>query len=208
MFILLEGIDGAGKGQQRLEVTKTLEARFKNLKSVDFPNHSSPIYEHLIHPALHEEIVLNSSSWFLSFVLDQMLMADDLLPTIRSKTDYYVVDGYFTTTLAYQCIMNKVMPIDTALAFAKDFKIPKPDIAIFIDVDPEIARRRKQKEEGHEEGMDIFERSMEKQKKIRAAFLKMAKENIFCEWEVVDGTGSIQEVHDQIIAILTKKKLI
>ena len=208
MFILLEGIDGAGKGKQRLELTSYLKNKVAKLNSIDFPNHASPIYENLIHPALHEELTMNASSWFLSFVLDQLLLSDELAKTVKSKSEYYVVDGYYTTTIAYQCIMNKTFSVPTALDLAKKFNMPKPDLAIYIDVDPEIALKRKKIEEGHDEGMDIFERSFEKQKKIRAAFLKMAKENIFCKWAVVDGTGSIEDVSKEIIAVLKSKKLI
>lgn len=206
MFIVLDGIDGAGKGRQRLELCKYLEDKVKKLSTVDFPNHKSPIYKHLIHPALHEEIKLNSSSWLLSFVLDQILMADQINKSVGSKTEYFVADGYFTTTIAYQCLMSKLFAMDEMLDLAKMVKMPKPDIAIFIDVDPKLAMKRKAKEDGHDEGMDIFERDLSKQKLLRAAFKKMVKESILCKWDVVDGSKSIGEVTQSIIKKLNINK--
>jgi thymidylate kinase len=208
MLIVLEGIDGAGKGKQRLEVVKLLQSKIKKLNTFEFPNHQSPIYKHIIHPALHEEIKLNSASWFLSFALDQILQSDIISDAVKSKTSYCIVDGYFTTTIAYQCIMNKSYSVKQALDFAKQFGIPKPDISIFIDADPVIAQKRKMIEEGHDEGMDIFERSLEKQKKIRSAFLKMAKNSTLSKWLIVDGNGSIEEVTQNIMQTLKKHKLI
>ena len=208
MLIVLEGIDGAGKGKQRLEVVKLLQSKIKKLTTFEFPNHQSPIYKHLIHPALHEEIKLNPASWFLSFALDQILQSDMISDSIKSKSNYCIVDGYFTTTIAYQCIMNKSYTVKQALDFAKQFGIPKPDISIFIDADPVIAQKRKMKEEGHDEGMDIFERSLEKQKKIRSAFLKMAKNSTLSKWLIVDGNGTIEEVTENIMQTLKKHKLI
>jgi dTMP kinase len=208
MLIVLEGIDGAGKGKQRQEVVKVLQSKIKKLSTYEFPNHQSPIYEHLIHPALHEEIKLNQASWFLSFALDQILLSDIISESVKSKSNYCVVDGYFTTTIAYQCLMNKSYTVKQALDFAKQFKIPKPDISIFIDVDPVIAQKRKSIEEGHDEGMDIFERSLEKQKKIKSAFLKMAKNSTLSKWLIVDGNGTIEEVTENIVSALKKHKFI
>lgn len=208
MLIVLEGIDGAGKGKQRLEVVKLLQSKIRKLTTFEFPNHQSPIYKHLIHPALHEEIKLNPASWFLSFALDQILQSDMISDSIKSKSNYCIVDGYFTTTIAYQCIMNKSYTVKQALDFAKQFGIPKPDISIFIDADPVIAQKRKMKEEGHDEGMDIFERSLEKQKKIQSAFLIMAKNSTLSKWLIVDGNGTIEEVTQNIMQTLNKHKLI
>ena len=207
MFIVLEGIDGAGKGRQRTELELLLKGT-SNIKTLDFPNHESPIYKHIIHPALHEEINLNPASWFLSFALDQILITDMIKPTVNSESKHFIADGYFTTTIAYQCILNKYFTTKTALSFAREFDIPRPDLAIFIDVDPKIALSRKRNEEGHDEGMDMFERSMEKQQKIRKAFLKMVNQEIFCKWEVVDGSKGIVEVRDSIIQVLERRNLI
>jgi len=204
MFIVLDGIDGAGKGRQRLELCKYLKNRVKELYTIDFPNHKSPIYKHLIHPALHEEIKLNSSSWLYSFMLDQLLMADEINRAVKSKDVHFVVDGYFTTTIAYQCLMNKYFSLKQMEVLANIVKMPKPDIAIYIDVDPVTAIKRKEKEQGHDEGMDIFERSINNQIALRKAFKRMVKEAVFCRWKEVDGMGSINEVTDQIVKVLNK----
>lgn len=208
MFIVIEGIDGAGKGRQRSELVAHLSDLVPELTTVDFPDHNSPIYEELIHPALHEERELTPAGWFLSFALDQILWQKKIAEAVGSKEKYFIVDGYFTTTLVYQCILNEFYSLDKALEFADMFEMPKPDMVVYLEVDPEVAMGRKQDEEGHEEGLDIFERSLEKQKKINAGFLKLAETEKFGNWEVIDGNGTIEEVRANIIKVLEDKNII
>lgn len=208
MFIVLDGIDGAGKGRQRSELVSKLSNNQQDVVTTDFPDHQSEIYKHVIHPALHEEIHLSPQAWFLAFILDQLLWKDKIDRAIGDKQHHFISDGYFTTTLAYQCKLSKVMAIEEALELASKFEIPKPDLVIYIDVDPKVAMSRKMVEDGHDEGLDIFERNISKQQKLRQAFKYLAKDNVWTDWEVVDGSLSIEEVNNAIIKILNKKKLL
>jgi len=207
MFIVLEGIDGAGKGHQRNELVSLLADEVENVTTADFPDHNSAIYEHLIHPALHEEIEVSPQGMFLSFVLDQVLWQKKISPSLGSKTNFFIADGYYTTTLVYQCLMNKTISVKKALQYAKDFEIAVPDLVVYLDVDPEIAMERKMHEEGHDEGLDIYERSLKKQKKIRQGFQQMVKDQSFGKWVQVDGSGTIEEVGGNIVEALRKNKI-
>lgn len=208
MFIVLDGIDGAGKGRQRSELVSKLSNTKQKVQTTDFPDHQGEIYKHVIHPALHEEISLSPQAWFLAFILDQLLWKDKIDETIGNDKAHFISDGYFTTTLAYQCKLSKVMNITDALELAEKFEVPKPDLVIFIDVDPKVAMSRKMGEEGHDEGLDIFERNISKQQKLRQAFTELANENTWTDWEIVDGNLSIEEVNNMIIKILNNKNLL
>jgi|GEM_PF-3076754 len=208
MFIVLDSIDGGGKGRQRLEVTNLLNEHYGiKVKGQEFPVHNA-FYEVVIHKALQQEIRMNSSSWVLSYLLDKTLVSDEIKSYLATKDNLYIADGYFTTTIAYQSFLMEQVSLKKLLEYAKDFEIPKPDLAIYIDVDPKIAIERKYKEEGHDEGLDIFEKSLEKQERLRKIYQKMVKEKIYCEWEEVDGDLDIEEVRDQIVDVLKKKKII
>lgn len=202
MFIVIEGIDGAGKGRQRNELIRLFSDNNSQVVTTDFPDHEGQVYKNIIHPALHEELELSNQAWFLAFVLDQLLWKKRIEDSIGSKTKHFVSDGYFTTTLAYQCKLAEVMSVEEAIKFAEKFGIPKPDGVIFLDVDPKVAMQRKMEEEGHEEGLDIFERSIDKQERLRKAFLELAEHNDWTKWIVVDGNYSIQEVTQRIFDVL------
>lgn len=207
MFIVLEGIDGAGKGRQRNELTSFLSRKYDRITSIDFPNHDNILYKHLIHPVLHGEINLSPKVWFMSFVLDQ-LMSQESIKAAKGSTDTHVIaDGYFTTAIVYQCILEQVFTIEQALEIAQDFEVTSPDLAVYIDVDPEVALTRKLTEEGHDEGMDMYEGKITKQKTIRAGFQKLVHEQIFCPWEQVDGSASVEEVLTAIIKKVEQHKL-
>lgn len=205
MFIVLDSIDGAGKGKQREEVTALLaENSDIEIKSIGFPVHDI-FYESIIHPALQEERTLSKSSWVLSYLLDKTLHSEKIEPFLSKKNNLMIADGYLTTTIAYQSFLMGQVKLEKLLQYAEDFEIPKPDLAIFIDADPEIAFARKMKEEGHDEGLDLFEKSLDKQKKLQSIFRKMAQENVYCDWVVVNGNGTIEEVRDVIIKIIENK---
>lgn len=208
MFVVIDGIDGAGKGRQRSELVNFLADKDLKVTTTDFPDHQGQIYKNIIHPALHEEIEMTPQTWFLAFVLDQLLWSSKITPAVKSKETHFISDGYFTTTLAYQSKLSKVMSVQEALALAKQFALPIPDFIIFLDVDPEIAMKRKMNEDGHDEGLDIFERSLKKQQKIRKAFLELAKDQVWTKWEVIDGNSSIEDVAKSIRTTLSKNKII
>jgi thymidylate kinase len=208
MFIVLESIDGGGKGRQRIEVSERLhQDNGIDVKGIEFPVHNA-FYEVVVHPALQEEVKMNGPSWVLSYLLDKTLAAPEILPYVGNKENIYIADGYFTTTIAYQSFLMGQVPLEKLLVYAKDFEIPTPDLAIFLDVDPEIAFKRKEIEEGHDEGLDMFEKSVEKQKKLREIFKKMVNEKIYCDWDMVNGDGTIEEVTEEILGVLKKRVII
>ncbi len=205
MFIVLESIDGGGKGKQREEITNIIlenNAEF-NLRSQGFPLHND-FYNVLTHRALQGEIEMNNESWILAFLLDKTLETDQIWPYVGTNTSLYLADGYFTTTIAYQSHLMGQIAHEKLLSYAKDFRIPQPDLNIFIDVDPEVAMKRKAIEEGHDEGLDMFERSIDKQKRLREIYKLMASRHEFGDWVKIDGNGSIEEVKSSILEVVKK----
>jgi len=208
MFIVLDSIDGAGKGKQREVLEKYLRDNLSiELRTEGFPVHNK-FYEYVVHPALQEEVTMNSASWVLSYLLDKTLETPKIKPFVGTKNNLYVADGYFTTTIAYQSLLMKQIKLAKLIGLAKQFEIPQPDLAIFIDADPEVAFKRKQAEDGHNEGLDMFEKSLQKQKKLQAIFNKMVKKQIFCKWLRVDGNGTIEQVLENIVHALKDNDII
>ena len=208
MFVVLEGIDGAGKGRQRNEVSALIKEEFSQFTSVEFPDHQGVMYKNIIKPALLEKISIPKQSWFIAFALDQILFQDQISKAKESRDAFFICDGYFTTNIAYNAIVNRHLSVDKALQFADDFDIAEADLNIFIDVDPKVALTRKLMEPGHDEGLDVNERDLEKQRQIRSAYLHMAKDNIFGKWEIIPGNGSINEVTTEIMQVFNKYHLI
>jgi thymidylate kinase len=210
MFIVLEGIDGAGKGRQRLELIEKLRINKPKLiiNSIEFPDHDGFLYKELIKPVLLEKKSASKYSMFLAFALDQSLYQEAIKRAKDSSVEHFICDGYFTTNLVYNCLLNKFFKIEEAINLANTFGINQPDVSIFIDVEPEICLQRKKQELGHEMGLDIYERSIEKQRILREAYKGMIKDQIFGKWMQVDGNGDIKSVSNGIYQKLSINKFI
>lgn len=206
MFIVLESIDGGGKGRQRVELVEFLKKKDVNVQSVEFPDHTTVIWDKYIHPALHGELDMVPGAWFSAFAFEKFLWDNELKKYKEDTNNLFIADGYYTTTLAYQCILQEKPSLEFGVQFAEEFGIVKPDLTIYLDVHPKTALARKENEEGKEgdEGKDLFEASLEKQKEVRGAFQQLANDNVWCDWAVVDGNGSIQEVRDAVFAEIHK----
>jgi len=210
MFIVIEAIDGAGKGFQRERLVDYLTSvkLVDEVKTTDFPDHEGILYRDIIHPAISGDIKISKSALFVSFALDQLLWQDKIASFKNSKTKHFIVDGYFTTNIVYQSLMLGNFKLQEVLDFAKIVDMIEPDVNVFLDVNPVVAMKRKEMEDGHEEGLDIYESSLKKQYKISDGFKKMVKENIFGDWLMIDGNGSKQEVTNGLIEALKDNKYI
>lgn len=207
MFIVLESIDGGGKGFQRIEVSDRLDKMGYKVQGAEFPIHDV-FYESVIHPALQGETKMNRASWVLSYLLEKTRYTDNIVPYVgKDKKKIFVADGYFTTTIAYQSLLMKQVELDRLIEYGIEFDIPRPDLAIYLDVEPEVAISRKAKEEGHDEGPDMFEKSIAKQKKLQEIFRTMVEDEIYCDWEQVDGNGTPEQVTNAILGVLKKRGL-
>jgi dTMP kinase len=198
MFVVLESIDGGGKGRQRIEVETYFDSKGVNIKSAGFPDHSNSIWKDYLQLALHKKINLTPGGWFSAFALEKFLWQEELSKFKSDPNNLFVADGYYTTTMVYQCLLNGVPTLDFGIQFAEQLGIVKPDLTIYLDVNPATARARKDAEEG-KEVQDMYESDIEKQEQIRTAFKQLVKDNTWCKWVELDGNGSIQEVRDQII---------
>lgn len=200
MFVVLEGTDGSGTGTQLKQVAEKLRFWGINVDAIELPNKEGLIYKYLLHPHLHGEITLSKEAGFLLFAVDQLMLQERI--KTASGEGIFLADRYFTSTLVYQCQNEE--ELKRGLRFAKDFGLSKPDLIVFLEVPPEEARRRKQIEPGHEEGLDKYESDSDFQKALERGYKKMIEKNIFGRWTVVDGVGSKEEVTERIVGIVRR----
>ena len=111
-----------------------------------------------------------------------------------------ICDRYFSSTLAYQGLRG--FSIKKALELARRFKLPKPDLIIYLKVSPEVSMSRKYKEK---KDLDRNEADKKFLKKIWDSYEKLIKGKIFSKWVVIDGEKSIEEVFSQIKKIVNEK---
>lgn len=199
-FIVLEGIEGCGKGTQTKLLSDFLIQKGFTVITKKYPEYGLPIGD-LINNWLHKKFELNAETqallYFADFIKDKELLKNKL-----ENGTMCVADRYFTSTMAYQN-MNGV-PFQKILKLAELFDLRKPDMCAYIKISPQTAYNRKLEQKGMD-NMDRHEESKKFLDSLYNAYENMSKENIFCKWETIDGEQSIEEVLNQIINLLNNK---
>jgi len=199
-FIVIEGIEGCGKGTQTKFLSDFLSQKGFEVKIKKYPEYGTPIGD-LIDDWLHKKFELNVETqallYFADFMKDKEAMENNL------KSGKMVIsDRYFTTTIIYQYING--LSLEKLLDLSKLFNLRKPDLTIYIKISPEESFRRKLKQKGIE-NMDRHEADKKFLNSLYETYEKMSSENAFCEWTVINGEKPIEEISKEIAEIINKK---
>jgi dTMP kinase len=197
MFIVIEGIDGAGCETQAKLITRELAKQGNKVTLVKYPDYEKNIGR-LIKEFLYQNKNLTAEQQFLlytmQFIFDSQLIAE------KRKEGIVVADRYFTTTLCYQTLEG--IKLTTALKYAKDFKIEKPDLVFYLDVNPDIAIKRKS---GEDKEKNRREKDFDFIRKTYAQYDKLIKDQVWTKWIRIDGNKSVEEVKKEIYNYLIQR---
>lgn len=192
MFIVLEGLDGAGKSTQIKLLRRMLENRGLECEYLHFPRFDAPIYGDLITRFLRGELgALEHVNPYLVALLYAGDRADakNLINGWLSEGKCVIVDRYVYSNIGYQCA--KIDDIDERKKLKKwildtefiEFVIPKPTISIFLDVPfafttKKLTEERTGLDRNYLGGAkDIHEGSLTLQQKVREVYLDAARED-------------------------------
>lgn len=198
-FIVLDGIDGCGKGTQTKLLSDFLIQKRYNVLTKKYPDYDHPIGE-LIHNFLYKKFNPNLGTEVLLYSAGH-IKDKELIEGFIEKNGIVLADRYFTSTIVYQYI--KGFPIEKILALIELFEAPKPDLCIYIKISPETSLARKSKEKPG--NLDRHEEDMKFQTKLAETFDKIIADRIYCDWETIDGEQSVENVFNQITKVLNKK---
>lgn len=199
MFIVLEGLDGAGKSTQITKLREMFRAKGVESEYLHFPRFDAPIYGELIARFLRGD--LGSVESVNPYLVALLYAGDraDAATTIREWIKggkVVIVDRYVYSNIGYQCAKiadnnerNTLREWILRTEF-EEFGIPKPDLSLFLDV-PFAFTERKLTEvrEGEDRdylqgGKDIHEASLDLQRRVREVYLESAALN--ADLKVVD----------------------
>lgn len=198
-FIVLEGIEGCGKGTQTKFLSDFLSQKYEVVVK-KYPEYGLPIGE-LINDWLHKKFELNVETQALLYFADFMKDKESMENNLKSGK-MIVSDRYFTTTIVYQYING--FSLEKLLSLSNLFNLRKPDLTIYIKISPEESFKRKMKQKGIE-NMDRHEEDKKFLNSLYETYEKMSTDNAFCEWTTIDGERPIEEVFEEIKEILSKK---
>lgn len=193
MFIVIEGLDGAGHGTQTKLLVDYLKNRGKKVISIKTPNKSTPVGQ-AYYSYLNKEFELNKEAVF--FLCASDVISNKQIIEKTEKNEIIVSERYITSTIAYQAANG--LDMKKSLDIVKIMEFPKADAIIYIDIPVEIGMERKSKIKK----LDRHESDKKFLEKVKYFYEKEIKNNIMGKWFIVDGNKSIEEVHRQIINVL------
>ncbi len=199
-FIVIEGVDGAGKTTQIKKLAQTLLSRGDKVYMTSEPTckapHAPTAVGDIIGKVLLGEIPMPASGMAALFLADRVLHNTD--PSIGIKAalgrgEWVICDRYYYSSFAYQ---GKDTDLDWVIRQNLDCPdILAPDLCIFLDLEPEVAKRRR---DTRAAAVEIFERPEVKASSIRDTFFAVF-EKLSDNIKVINADGTVDEVAQRIM---------
>ncbi|WP_418991150.1 dTMP kinase [Alistipes sp.] len=189
MFIVLEGLDGAGKSTQVRNLRRLLADRGMQSEYIHFPRFDSPVYGELIARFLRGEF--GGADKVDPYLVALLFAGDraDAAPQLRqwlAEGRVVVLDRYVYSNVGFQCAKlpagderKRLMRWILDLEFGYN-ALPRPDLSLFLDVPFSFTERkltgtRKGDDRSYLQGAeDIHEASLALQRRVREVYLEAA----------------------------------
>ncbi|MEK7177280.1 MAG: dTMP kinase, partial [Patescibacteria group bacterium] len=190
MFIVIEGIDGAGCETQGKNLIKLLAESGKKASLIKYPDYERNVGK-IIREFLYENKGLTAKQQFLLYTM-QFIMDKKMIEE-RRKNEILIADRYFSTTLCYQTLEGIDMKM--ALDYAKNFEIEIPDAIFYLNVDPDIAIKRKH---GEDKEKNFREKDFDFIRKTAKQYKILVEKQVWAKWIEIDGNKGIEEITKNI----------
>ena len=223
MFIVLEGLDGAGKSTQIKKLREMFAEQGIPSEYIHFPRFDAPYFGDMIARFLRGEF--GSVDQVDPYIVAMLYAEDrrDASALIRGWMDQgkvVIADRYVYSNIGYQCAKVETAQKREELKqwiFSLEydyFKIPRPDVSLFLDVPFAFTERKlTEQREGDDRnylngGKDIHEASLSLQQAVRRVYLETAAEDEALQ--VVDcsnqegGMASPEEIFSRIESVVSQ----
>jgi dTMP kinase len=196
-FMVLDGPDGCGKSTQTKLLARWLEHQSVATATFRDPGDTAigeKIRQVLLNP---EHVAMGTTTEVLLYMAARVqLWQEKIAPALEQKK-CVILDRWLSSTCAYQGYAGGFGINQVKKLAADSLGMPWPDLTVIIDVDLETAANRLTVQP------DRMEAKPHKyHQKVREGFLRLAgqQERFF----VVNGTGSIETVHERIKQIISE----
>ncbi|KAI4180379.1 MAG: hypothetical protein L6R41_007275 [Letrouitia leprolyta] len=181
-FIVIEGLDRAGKSTQCEKLSQVLQKEGRVVKCMRFPRQSIDTYlrgeSHQEDHAIH--LLFSANRW-------------EVVPQIKEDIANgitLIIDRYYYSGIVYSTAKGR-QDLSKAWAIQPDIGLPKPDLCIFLDLPPGNAATRG----GF--GTERYETN-QMQKMVRTLFMELLRAPKNFEMVALDASRSIDEIHAKI----------
>lgn len=153
-LIVLDGNDGSGKATQARELVKRLRAEGHMVETIDFPQYDSNFFGQLIADAqcgdYGDWVGMDPHLTSVFYAADRNESKEKITSWLESGA-IVIVDRYTSASQIHQAgKAGKDKRIEIADWIEKlefeVFKLPQPDLVIYLDVDIDVTRKNLEKE--------------------------------------------------------------
>jgi dTMP kinase len=161
-FIVIEGIDGAGKTELVKSLAQDLD--FEGYDVVTTHEPSSILEPYIRNLFKRPQGPPPPDEMTVLFTADRLIhMAETIRPALE-RGSIVICDRHKLSTMVYQTANGASPSLVEAMVYLPQ---PEPDLTLILDLDPELARDRM----AARNGLDSYERDLEKQKRMRSMYL-------------------------------------
>lgn len=192
MFIVIEGLDGAGLSTQAVLLRDYLIGKGKNVLLTKEP--TDGLIGGLIKSCLKKEWKSTPQALQILYAADRAHhLANEIEPAIKKKR-IVICDRYILSTLAYGSVN---ININFLKQLNSNFRVP--DITFIIDTHPKICIQRIKKSRYH---LEFFEdeRFLDQ---VRRNYLSL--KNYFSNTKLIDGNKTIEDVFNEIKKLVDRQ---
>ncbi len=197
-FIVIEGIDGAGKSTQARLLAEWFKERGKEVVLTKEPTDTAfgKLIRRLVLTGGREGIIdgarISHEAEALLFAADRAEHVEKLIKPSLKEGKIVISDRYFYSSLAYQWARG----LDLEWLIDLNRFAVRPDLAILLDLPVKESMRRINRRSIKSE----FDKIAELQKAVRENYLKLAER--FPEMRIVNALASVEDIHNDIVALV------
>lgn len=195
LFITFEGADGCGKTTQLNLLKEYFEKVGKDVVLTREPG-AKGLGEHVRKILLNYDGVVSDRCESFLFLADRAQNVDVIVNPAINEGKIVLCDRHTDSTVAYQGYgrgldINEINMLNNLATGGM-----KPDLTLVFDVDIETSMQRvgNEKDRMEQSGNEFFNR-------VRYGYLKIAEQEPN-RVKVIDSTQSIEDVHNDVIAII------
>ncbi len=220
MFIVLEGLDGAGKSTQIALLKKYFEEKNIDVNYLHFPRFDSPVFGDLIARFLRGDLgtIDNVHPMLIALLFaGDRKDASSMIKGWLDSGKCVILDRYIYSNIAFQCAkVEDPLESERLRDWIFDmeynhFAIPKPDLNLFLDVPLSFVGKKLNEERDGDDReylngkKDIHEANLDFQSKVRDRYLKECKRDI--DFVRIDCAGINGEIlaADRIYKLLIER---
>lgn len=193
LLVVIEGIDGSGKGTQSVRLRDRLLARGLRTGLLSFPRYDDTFFGQRIGDFLNGRFgQLDQVDPFLASLLyagDRLESKSELLQQL-SSSDVLILDRYVPSNIAHQAgkktgearqeLANWIEKIEYEL-----YGLPRPDLVVLLDTPTEVSQEfiaKKAQRTYTDQAADMQEADTSYLSRVRSAYLELAAER---NWSIV-----------------------